>query len=65
MTQITAPDEMITEADAALMLCQSVRTLQKWRVTGYGRLFCKFGRSVRYSRSELACWISERRYSHT
>lgn len=65
MTKIAITDEMLKEADAAEMLCQSVRTLQKWRVSGAGPQFFKFGRSVRYSRADLSAWIAERRFQHT
>lgn len=41
-------DGFIDEAMAADFLYQSVRTLQKWRVTGFGPKFYKTGRSVRY-----------------
>jgi hypothetical protein len=41
-------DGFIPETEAADFLCQSVRTIQKWRVTGAGPHFYKFGSSVRY-----------------
>ncbi|RMA43311.1 DNA-binding protein [Rhodophyticola porphyridii] len=47
------------------MICQSVRTLQKWRVTGYGPAFYKLGHSVRYLQSEVIAWATERRKAHT
>ena len=56
---------LIKEADAASLICQSVRTLQKWRLTGEGPDYFKIGRSVRYSRSELLLWIDQRRRAHT
>ena len=59
------PDQMLTEHVAAEILCQSVRTLQKWRVTGFGPEFFKIGRSVRYRRREVADWIESRRRAHT
>ncbi|SOC22139.1 helix-turn-helix protein [Rhodobacter sp. JA431] len=49
----------ISETEAADFLCQSVRTIQKWRVTGFGPRFYKFGRSVRYRRRELMEWVTE------
>ena len=55
----------IPEAEAADFLCQSVRTIQKWRVTGAGPQFYKFGRSVRYRRRELCEWVEDRRKAHT
>lgn len=69
MTHTAVPihkiDAMLKEADAADLLCQSVRTLQKWRVNGAGPQFYKLGRSVRYCRADLLMWIAERRQLHT
>jgi predicted DNA-binding transcriptional regulator AlpA len=59
------PDQMLPETDAADILCQSVRTLQKWRVIGYGPEYFKIGRSVRYRRREVVEWIESRRRAHT
>lgn len=58
-------DGFITETDAADYLCQSVRTLQKWRVTGFGPQFYKPGRSVRYRRRDLRDWAEARRMAST
>lgn len=58
-------DGFIPETEAADFLCQSVRTIQKWRVTGAGPEFYKFGRSVRYRRRELTDWVEARRKAHT
>lgn len=58
-------DQLVTEKDAADILCQSIRTLQKWRVTGYGPAHYKIGRNVRYRLGELNDWIESRRRAHT
>lgn len=58
-------EQLITEVDAADLLCQSVRTIQKWRVTGFGPPFYKIGRSVRYRRNEIVRWVDQRRMAHT
>jgi hypothetical protein len=58
-------DGFITEIEAADYLCQSIRTLQKWRVTGFGPHFYKPGRSVRYRRRDLREWAEGRRRQHT
>jgi hypothetical protein len=58
-------DGFIDETRAADFLCQSVRTLQKWRVTGFGPEFYKPGRSVRYRRRDLTDWAETRRRSNT
>ncbi len=58
-------EEFLNERQVANLICQSVRTIQKWRVTGYGPEFYKLGRSVRYLRSEVIAWATERRKAHT
>lgn len=58
-------DGFIDEAKAADFLCQSIRTLQKWRVTGFGPTFYKPGRSVRYRRRDLSDWAETRRRRNT
>ncbi len=55
----------IGETLAADFLCQSVRTLQKWRVTGFGPKFYKSGRSIRYRRCDLLEWADTRRRAST
>lgn len=64
-TDPTYWEAFIPETEAADYLCQSVRTIQKWRVTGAGPQFFKFGRSVRYRRRDLFNWVEERRKAHT
>lgn len=58
-------DGLIDEAKAADFLCQSVRTIQKWRVTGFGPKFVKSGRSIRYRRRDLMEWTNARRRAST
>ncbi|SLN64569.1 Helix-turn-helix domain protein [Roseovarius albus] len=58
-------DGFIDEKSAADFLCQSVRTIQKWRVTGFGPKFYKSGRSVRYRRRDLLAWAETRRCGNT
>ncbi len=58
-------DGFIKETEAADYLCQSIRTLQKWRVTGFGPHFYKPGRSVRYLRRDLREWAESRKRQHT
>lgn len=65
VSHIPDPDQLVAEHDAADRLCQSVRTLQKWRVTGYGPSYFKIGRNVRYRIRELDAWIDSRRRRHT
>lgn len=51
------PDILLTEAQTADHLSISMRTLQAWRVRGGGPVFIRAGRSIRYRRSDLLCWI--------
>ena len=53
------------EQQVAEFLCQSVRTIQKWRVKGFGPCFYKFGQSVRYRSDEVLAWADARRKAHT
>ncbi len=57
--------ELVNETLAADLLCQSVRTLQKWRTLGSGPAYFKFGRSVRYSRRDLQNWLVQSRRKPT
>lgn len=59
------PSQLMNEADTAKLLCQSIRTVQKWRVTGFGPAFYKIGRSVRYRRHDILEWVTARRAQHT
>jgi hypothetical protein len=58
-------DGLIDETRAADFLCQSIRTLQKWRTTGFGPRFYKPGRSVRYRRRDLLDWAETRMRKNT
>lgn len=58
-------DGFIDETHAADFLSQSVRTIQKWRVSGFGPSFYKSGRSIRYRRRELLAWADTRRRKST
>lgn len=59
------PEQLLNEIQVADILCQSVRTIQKWRVSGHGPGFYKIGRSVRYKRGEVRAWVNARRRAHT
>ena len=50
---------------AAAFLGLSPRTLDRYRVSGEGPVFHKFGSSVRYARSDLQSWAEARRRSST
>lgn len=58
-------DGFIDEVRAADFLCHSVRTIQKWRVSGFGPKLYKSGRSIRYRRRDLMTWGEACRCSST
>jgi len=59
-------DQLMTENEAAGVLCYSVRALQNWRHRGGGPSFVKVSaRSVRYRRRDLLNWIDARTVAHT
>ncbi|OCX70727.1 hypothetical protein A6M27_15700 [Acidithiobacillus thiooxidans] len=54
--------QLLNEADAALILQVKPSTLQNWRCTGrYDLPFVKTGRLVRYRVADIAAWIAKRR----
>lgn len=64
--QQTNPNRLVTEHQAADMLCYSVRALQNWRHRGGGPRFVKVSaRSVRYRIADLLDWIDARTVSNT
>ncbi len=58
-------DGFIDESKAADFLCQSIRTIQKWRLAGSGPKFYKSGRSVHYRRRDLLEWGDARSRRNT
>jgi excisionase family DNA binding protein len=60
-----AGDPLMRESEAAQILGLSKRTLQKWRLTGGGPEFLKFGRAVRYSVESLERWLRQNRRRST
>ena len=51
--------------ELASFLGLSPRTLDRYRVSGAGPKFHKFGNRVRYARADVEVWAAERRYSST
>ena len=51
--------------ELAAYLKLSPRTLDRYRVSGDGPPFHKFGNRVRYLRTDVEAWAAERRYSST
>ncbi len=54
-------DEYVSSAEAAKLLGLARGTLPAWRSKGEGPAFYRFGRSIRYRRSELEAWAADRR----
>jgi predicted DNA-binding transcriptional regulator AlpA len=59
------PSRILREGDAAAYLGLSVKTLQKWRLTGQGPEFIKQGRCVRYALQALEAWLDRCRRKST
>jgi len=47
----------LTEQHVAELTELSVRTLQKWRLTGEGPVFVKLGRAVRYREEDIDAFL--------
>lgn len=59
-------DQLMTEKEAAGVLCYSQRALQNWRVRGGGPEYVKVnGNSVRYQMRDLTAWIDARKQKNT
>ncbi len=50
-------DALLNEAQAALFLNLSVRTLQAWRIRSVGPRYVRAGRAIRYRPQDLLAWI--------
>jgi predicted DNA-binding transcriptional regulator AlpA len=53
---LSDPDRLLNELQAARLLGLSSRTLQAWRSRGAGPAYVRAGRAVRYRRSDLVGW---------
>jgi predicted DNA-binding transcriptional regulator AlpA len=51
---------LLSQCEAAQLLCLSERTLERWRVSGTGPAFVKLGRRVAYRQADLVEWIDAR-----
>lgn len=54
---------LMNEQEAAAFLAMSVKTLQQWRFYCKPPVYHKFGRSVRYSLSDLEDFVASRKVS--
>ena len=59
------PTDYLNARDAAAHLGLSTRTLDRYRVTGEGPVFLRFGGRVRYLREDLDAWARTRRRRST
>lgn len=57
--------QFLTQTEAARLLRLSGRSLERFRLTGAGPAFRKFGRRVLYERADLLMWADARRRSST
>jgi predicted DNA-binding transcriptional regulator AlpA len=51
---------LLTQRQAAALLCLSERTLERFRVSGIGPKFLRMGKSIRYRLSDVEAWIASR-----
>ena len=57
------PDDLLTDAQVALMLGVSPKTLATWRSTGrYALPFLRIGARIRYRRQDVNAWLESRRH---
>jgi predicted DNA-binding transcriptional regulator AlpA len=63
---MTSPyDRKLTVREAAARLNLSISTLNKLRCTGYGPVYFKLGRAVRYDPCDLDQWLAGHRVGST
>jgi excisionase family DNA binding protein len=58
-------DRTLTVREAAAHLRLSISTLNKLRCTGYGPIYFKLGRAVRYDPQDLDQWLAAHRIGST
>jgi hypothetical protein len=63
--QSSIPHRLVNDIVAADILDQSPVTLRKWRISGNGPPFVKFGHAVRYDIGDLHTFIESRKSSST
>jgi excisionase family DNA binding protein len=51
---------LLTQAEAAEILCLSERTLERLRVSGTGPKFVRMGKSVRYRIEDVEAFVADR-----
>lgn len=58
-------EKLLTTDEAAAAIGHRRSALEKWRVTGEGPKFVKFGYSVRYDPKDLRDWVEARKRRST
>lgn len=58
-------NDICTTLEAADYVRMSKPTLERFRVTGGGPIYCKLGGSVRYRKVDLDSWVESRRIRST
>ena len=56
---------LLTQRQAAALLCLSERTLERFRVSGIGPKFVRMGKSIRYRLGDVEAWIERRTVGST
>ena len=51
---------LLNQREAATLLGLSVRTLERYRCTGFGPAYRKLGRRVLYSSADIDTWTASR-----
>jgi hypothetical protein len=54
----TVLEGYITEAELAVQIHRSVRTLARWRAIGEGPPCLRLGREIYYKKSSVAAWLA-------
>lgn len=60
-----AHERFLSTKEAARLVLLSHRTLEEWRLTGFGPPFIKAGRRVLYKVSDLLAWLDGRTFTNT
>ena len=55
----------LTQPETAKLLRLSERTLERFRVSGFGPRFVKVGRRVLYRPADIETWTDQRTFSNT
>ena len=55
----------LTQPETAKLLRLSERTLERYRVSGFGPRFVKAGRRVLYRPADIEAWTDQRTFSNT